>query len=475
MLNTPVDLNRIGHFEYPIAKSQASVACLGLTSLARRPIMTELEEVSMEKSCDLLIVGGGLSGVLLAAKLHEETPELSIGLLEKEVSLGGRLATRDDESGRWYLGLSAISEALLQELGAYLGRDPEGADLDEFICSPVKTLGVISGSNMTQVAVEQTLSDEGARAVAGAAAARDWTLVDELLALIEEAKRSDQPISNLWKGTRKSPSAIALEHLARLWGIADLWSTSPESLQQRCRDFQTALLRGNWSALCRELLEPARREGACEVSLETAVITAEYKDDQWSLRTTKGRFHSRSLVVAQSPWEAMLWLPKDYWPNRLVSVPTKTKPISAVLMSEKVSSFGEDQDLPEVMLVTAENTQVYLDREHHSVCFQATIPYEMTLDAPEVVKAVRRLKRSKKKLANAVSGFASSGEHIALVPVAWSQPLASNERRTVEKLDFTSFQQKHLAFCGDSYGPGLTSDQNLLNSVASAAKLLSGR
>ncbi len=453
----------------------ASATGLGLTSLARRPIMTELEEVSMEKSCDLLIVGGGLSGVLLAAKVHQQCPELSIGLLEKEASLGGRLATRDDETGRWYLGLSGISETLLAELSGQLQSDDQASEMDDFYSAPLATLGVLSGSTIANVEVAQSMSDAGARAVAGAAAARDWTLVDELLSLIEESKRSDQPIANLWKGTRKSPSAIALEHLARLWGIADLWSTSPMALQQRFQDFLAASQRGNWSGLCQELLGPGRRHERIECSLETAVIAAEYKDEVWSLRTTKGRFHSPALVVAQNPWDAMQWLPKDQWPNRLVHVPTKTKPVSAVLLSERVSSFGSKEDLPELLLVTAENTQVYLDKERQSVCFQATIPFELTLDAPEVVKAVRRLKRSKKKLANAVEGFHSEGEHIALVPVAWSQPLTSSERRTVEKLDFSSFQQKHLLFCGDAYGSTLASDQNLLQSVKAAVAQLTSQ
>lgn len=438
--------------------------------------MTDLEEVAMEKSFDLLIVGSGLSGALLAAEVARSHPDWKIGLIDKERTPGGRLATYDREDQRWYFGLSALSEKVYEQVRQSLEAYGLEARLQDVLQRPIDAVGVLAASKLSTVPLSESCSDKGGRVIAGAAAARDWTLVDELLALRDDEKKAEQSIAQVWKGTRKSPSGIALEHMSRLWGVADLWTSTTESLFSRWQEFSEAKIRADWSSITQELLAAASQSGNLTTFFDTSAIAVDKQEQRWHLRSTKGELQSERLAVCQSPWEALLWLPKEYLPSKLVSLATKTKPISGVVLSEHIETMGEldNQDVPvDLMIVTAENCQVYLDRDHQAICFQATIPYEWTLDAPEVVKAVRRLKRAKKKLHAAFDGFASRGEHIALLPVAWSHPLQSNERRALQRLDMSAVQKKDLVFCSDAYGSSYRGDDNLIHSLQTSLSVLS--
>ena len=94
----------------------------------------------------------------------------------------------------------------------------------------------------------------------------------------------------------------------------------------------------------------------------------------------------------------------------------------------------------------------------------------MSLVAPDVVKAVKRLKRSHRKLLAAVPEIKTGIEHLSLVPVSWAQSPHNNERKHLDKLKMTSIQKSHLAFCGDAYGQSLDGDANLIDSVISSSE-----
>ena len=164
-------------------------------------------------------------------------------------------------------------------------------------------------------------------------------------------------------------------------------------------------------------------------------------------------------MVATSLWETPGWLPRNHLPKHLANLLTRTKPSSLVVLSESRSE-GLEMDLPDQLLIPAEECQVVV--EGAEVCFQATLDFELTMQAPAVVKAVKRLKRARKKFLDAYPGLGLSGDHIALIPVGWAQ----SDRRYLEKT--ADFQRDHLAFCGDSYGPSILGDENILSSLAAA-------
>ena len=142
-----------------------------------------------------------------------------------------------------------------------------------------------------------------------------------------------------------------------------------------------------------------------------------------------------------------------------------------VVLTERLL-FAEDvaHDLPDVTIVPAERVQIIRSGERE-LCFQATIDYELSLQAPAVIKAVKALKRARKKLQQIYPDTVSESGHVALLPVAWAQSPVHSDRRYLERLDKKSFQTPTLAFCGDAYGARYDGDANLIQSVflASAA------
>lgn len=62
----------------------------------------------MKQNSSILIIGAGISGITLASKLVQEGRTCT--LLEKSAGLGGRLATRRHESGKWDHGLPFVFE-----------------------------------------------------------------------------------------------------------------------------------------------------------------------------------------------------------------------------------------------------------------------------------------------------------------------------------------------------------------------------
>lgn len=422
----------------------------------------------MENQYDIIIAGGGLAGCVAASRLVRDHPEKSILITEKEVQLGGRLKSTNSGVGSWAYGLNGRSQDLVDYLDEELKTMGRSLGISPFKKGSRSKLGILSAGKISEIPLETAFSREGAHAIAGAAAARDWTLVDELMATVEnQPQKADHHFSQLWKGTRKGAAAIVTEHLARLYGIPDVWSMRASDVLSRCQSFSDNQCLYDWEAVCHEFLKDGIAGGQVTLKSQTDIGEAAYENSLWRLSTTSGVFRAPNLIVAQNPWDALWWFPKNYWPKDLLPVPIKTKPISAVLLTQKIISYSP---LPDIILVPAESVQIFIDRD--SICVQATLNYESTLVAPEVVKAIRRLKRAQKKLLAAHDSLEVVGEHIALRPVAWSTPLAPSERRITSKMTEYKWQAETLSFCGDSYGPNMQGERNMIDSLKSLCRAL---
>jgi glycine/D-amino acid oxidase-like deaminating enzyme len=424
----------------------------------------------MENLYDVLIAGGGMSGVLAASQLLEKHKEWKIGIIDKETRLGGRLAALNPEYGSWGYGLNRISSDLYDYFDHSLKQCTDNEGLSAFTTKKDSRFGVISAGKMSETSIDKVFTDNGGvRAIGGAAAQRDWALVSALMEAAKNEKKADLPVSQVFSGTRKSPAAIVLAHLARFWGVSDLWTVSVSTLKAKAEEFDASTICGHWEQALEALMTTYQSSERAHVHLASLISDARLEGDIWHLKTTTGNLSAKRLLVAQSPWEASLWLPRPHWPSKLIGLINRVKPTSTVVLVGKRQD-NEQFELPERLLIPAENVQVLVDPQ--AICFQATIPYELRLQAPEVVKAIKRLKRGRKKLLASFDGLSLEGEHIALQPVGWGAPLGTSDRKLMKRFKLAECQNMHLGFCGDMYGDSVQGDQNIMASISTVVDAL---
>jgi glycine/D-amino acid oxidase-like deaminating enzyme len=421
----------------------------------------------MDENISVIVVGGGLAGLLTAHRLAASLPaNTKIALLEKESFLGGRLVT-GGTSDQYGHGLQGISPRLYEFWNQALKSDPEANDLPALMNRRSTKAGVLAGSKVTEIPIEEIITEKGARALGGLAAARQW---NEVTTLLTGEDRYTKAFADGWKSPRKSPATLVLETYAPSFGISDIWDSTPGAIFDRASCLSSRMHSGDWTKAIQALIEPLITKDRLVIHTNARVIDAEYSQQTgWVIDTAQGSFSAPRLIVAQPPWIASQWLPKGLWPASLAAIVSKTKPVSAVTLSCPIES-GDTSSLPELIFIPAESCQAIIGE--HEIVIQATIDYEMSLMAPDVVKAVKRLKRSLRKLLAAYPSLTAGVEHVALVPVGWAQSASVSERKLIDKLKMNAVQQPHLAFCGDAYGQSFDGDTNLVESVISSSEAL---
>ncbi len=426
----------------------------------------------MQKPADVIIAGAGLAGLLTLCELSRLHPDWTFALVEREPWIGGRLRLSSREHGSWSCGLHAMGAELFDYVQSVLQTN-DTEILQAF--RPREGFGVLAAQKISTAKGTSILAPEVAKAVGGTAATRDWNMLLELMEKeVATEQEHAQAFNQVWKGDKKSAALIVLEHLAHLWGVPELSPSSAQILAARALQSAKGQWTGPWDRLFEPLIADLRSQDRLVIHTRAQIMAARRDEETkgseaWQLATTVGPVRGQRLVVAQSPWEATPWLPKDLWPSKLLNIASKTKPVSLVILSQhRTDSYA---DLPQTLMIPAEEVQVQIDATQ--ICYQATLNYELTVQAPAVVKAVKRLKRARKKLETVIPDLKTEGEHIALLPVAWAQTVAPGEQRWLEKMDGANVQRGHLGYCGDAYGAEADSDRNLIASVKAVCEAMS--
>src|SRR5689334_13963078 len=126
----------------------------------------------MDKAFDVIVAGGGIAGLLAAARLAATSPDRRIVILEKEPVLGGRLRATPPETRLYSYGLNAISDQLFDLWNQTLKSDPEAEDLTALVGGRQAKIGVLAGNRMTEADIEQWFKPKGARTLGGLTAAK---------------------------------------------------------------------------------------------------------------------------------------------------------------------------------------------------------------------------------------------------------------------------------------------------------------
>ena len=427
-------------------------------------ISNEDGQATEQASFDVIIAGAGIAGLLTAHRYCTANPDGKVLILEKDSRMGGRLGTIEGDSRG--TGFNAVTPRLYEFWDQAIKHDPEADDLPSMVSDKRSRTAVLMGNKFSEVDTKLLYSDKGARALGGLAAQRQWS---EVTKLFESECKFDKTFAEVWKSPRKSPATMVLETYAQAFGITNIWDSSPGAIAERGSFYVSEPYTGDWSKALHTLIKKHTDSGQIRILTNARIIDADHDGDAWHVKTAQGHFFGKKLVVSQAPWIASQWLPKKLWPTPLLSVINKTKPVSLVVLSCPIET-GDPKGLAQMIVIPAEGVQATVSPKE--IVFQATIDYELSLQAPDVVKAVKRLKRAHRKLLAAAPELKTGIERVALVPVAWAQSSNMMERKHLDRLKMDSVQDRHLAFCGDAYGQSLNGDDNLIESVISASEAI---
>lgn len=426
--------------------------------------------MSEHQEADIVIVGAGLAGILFAARFRINHPNARIFLLEQESETGGKLACPSSQASSSVYGafkpsgLSMISPALFDFMIHSLPASPEESGHNPEDWKTLESASVLSAGQFSQFVWDQWLRTESLKIFGAGAAVREWPDLEKLLEEAPEAK--DQNFSRIWKAGKKSAAVYALKSFMPFCGIADPLQASPLAMKEKLSLLQTGYYPGPWNLLSKNQIEMLLPE----LSLKTRcrVFQAKKSDFGWKLETEEGDIETRKLVVAHHPSLALNWLDQNDLPSPVLQIGLKTKPASVVVLTLS----GEQLTIPhQLTFIPAE--ECYCIPVGSSIAVHTVIDYEQSLDAPSVVKAIRRLRRARKKLEKSIPELNILSEHLALVPTAWSYSGSPGEKKMMNKLVQEKIQTRELMFCGDAYGSSWNPDENLIHSVTAASNIAS--
>ena len=419
-------------------------------------------------SFDLLVAGGGISGVLVAHRIKQLFPSLRLAVVEKESQLGGRLRATDWKQGHWGCGLNFVSKDLADFIERALAANPDSEALSHWASDYSSHSLVLAAGRTVPLSAEKMLANEALKAIGGGGL-KDFT--EQFAEFVQEETTEEKALAKVMKLKPRHAVTAAIRSFAIQLGI-----THPEiSLNVMYRDRymrqRSELKVARWQSVCRAILETNTDfENRVRVFRDCRIIEAEKDNGLWQIYTQQGLLTTKRLVVAQAPWQMIDWMKQDYLPKEVLSIALKTKPTSLVCLADKV----KNQSIPDLMdctFVKSEDVRAFAFE--NTVYYILPIDYEVSLDAPSVVKAIKALKRAQKKLMGKIDGYESEKIHLSLFPIAWAQPASQMERKYVEKLAHSSFQSPDLSFCGDAYGLSYNPDRNVISSTLAVCELLS--
>ena len=422
---------------------------------------------------DVIVAGGGWCGCLQALSLKSLHRDWNIALVEKESFYGGRV-----RSGTTPMvsscGLNLISTSLVillkQKVEELTNDTSKVEELFSNNMKQIESVSVCSAGELKTLGYGELFGDKGMKTIGGAAALRDWSRKkDNLWEKYKKAGTDSRVMfSKVYEGSLKDPCGAVLDIYAQNLGIPSLGSSLFLSFMQRLQQAEQAeICVGQWSDILSGIT--ALVDGI-DFMPDTLIVSGTKTQEGWQLKTQRGLFETTRLVVAQSPWEALNWLDQNYYPPELLSIALKAKPVSVVSLTHSIESTAdlnsdiEDRialEFSDMILVPSEQVSV-INTLGRTLSYQTPVDYEMFLDAPVVSKAVRRLKRAKKKLMSLFPDIKTGNDFISLIPAGWTQ-IISQQSRQMPGSDL--YNTEDLGFSGDSYGESFCPDENIARSV----------
>ncbi|MDD9951313.1 MAG: NAD(P)-binding protein [Zetaproteobacteria bacterium] len=435
-----------------------------------------MDKVDQLSQVDVCVVGAGLAGVLTALRLAEACPQQKVVIWEQSSRVGGRARTthgKDDLSG---VGFSLVTE----EMFAFLRRTfqpllgTEG--LTASLAVPVKSAMVLHQQKFKSLSWSTYFSDVGLRTVSSGEVATIWRRLEQQMMALEVPQR-DVPLAKIWSESKKHPALRAIEQWLHPLGFSgELLTWSVRALLERLEYSRALSWELSWDHLDVMLSDLEGSMANLQILRGTKLMKAiPAQTLGWKLVGPELQMDARYLVNATPPALMSDWLEMEWLPRPVMQQAIKVLPVSLVKLSLDLPQLDESwsAEAPNFCPATwilVENVTFQLEGEG-KVSFKTWIDFEQSLDAPSVVKAVRRLRRAKEKLLRSLGlvdqGSSAQGrERIALVPVGPGHPATSLAARLGAYLELEqSLHGKYISFCGDMLGSSFSPDKNLMTSV----------
>lgn len=453
------------------------------------------------KHYDALILGGGFSACLLAARILRHRPNWHIALIEESSRWGGRHCapltssdalqrhhrTQVSGSSPWGYGLHGLPQESMQLIqNTFEVETP--AD-DSFW--PLESLGYLQGSELHQFALDRLTSPqtlgffEGPKQGARLAAEfsqwqQQWApspekiqhLLHKKTALPGLLDSSQQAYPRLFEHLKNAPKGGYFHSLARYLGllVEDFLHLDGTLLifTYKLQQLGRGQTYGPWDQMIHTWAQKTTRTSHLHLLTRTALTQrAFFQNNLWHTPTTQGEFSSRHLIVAQHCWKASSCVDISQGPASWSSAITRrslsSQPTSMICLIARISSGSAEtlRQLPQVTWLARQHAHVLRDGE--TLIFQALLPYENTLHAPRSSVMVRRLRRALQNLSHHLN--TPLKEHFLTVLPYASPALHSPWTQPSNKKTYPSSAEARLFFCGSSYGAYPEEWQNRWRSI----------
>jgi hypothetical protein len=415
----------------------------------------------MSDQSEITIVGGGLSGILLALKLSRNEVK-KIVLLDEQSTLGGRLffASSFAQSGFGFEHLDLkTKESLYRHIENSL-TEHEKIDLENYLsqftisgsqknnCYFVKKewttpLSLINGSNELLTKKE---SEYLKLLLENTENSKDTSLFKGDLKQIFSSL-----IGERWEGLPFSESCLLLKQFF-LSDNNNYFLPFQRNVSIELFLEDVLKKRGVEIRLCCKLI----RVDTSEDNSFTLILSDEKQPENKYLQTNK-------LVLAIPLAKCAGLLPKEIYMPEQAKFISKIQPLSLVVYEVSHFSKLKAENLPasvevyDKFVFPVERAKAFYTSDDR-LLFYTELDYEDSHQAPAVREAVGRLKRAASRLLNQETakemkkGFrmpqGQSFERVILLPVAQSVPYTA---RINFELKQSNMRAKNLFCCGDSF------------------------
>lgn len=385
---------------------------------------------------DTVIVGGGIAGILAAGRLAQLKPQSKIALLEMEAHLGGKY--------RNHFELPASSlpfPCVPGQLKTFLHNTFPGNSTE----STSPSIRIIDQKH--QFLFGNFLAPENLQTLFPKIG------VEKLTAKLNDCP-SDATVKSFDSSIASGPAIEALSRIGNFLAILDVKKTGAQCFHDRSEGIgNTQHLVYAWD----ELLDSFEN---VEVHNNCPALECREIQDGYEIRADGGEFQTHKIIIAHNPWDALQWLDRDLFPLAVLKLGTKSAPVSAVSCELLLAAANCP---PTIIFETSMKTWAYVGGRQ--IRLETHIDYESSLSAPNVLTAVRQLRKLQKKLNHRLDIGAVEKEQVSLEPSASSIPYIKGAHRLSSPDEGTS---KGISFCGGAYGSSYLPAENTISSVNAA-------